>query len=78
MDLRRADLRGADLRGADLRGADLSEADLSKANLINTLFDERQIDILYKNYDLSDSRVYTSETNETISYKEYCIRKKKK
>lgn len=73
-----ADLRRADLRGADLRGADLSEADLSKANLINTLFDERQIDILYKNYDLSDSRVYTSETNETISYKEYCIRKKKK
>ena len=82
-DLRRTNLRGAYLRGADLRGAyligaDLSRADLSRADLIGTIFDESQINIIHKKYDLSGSMIYISETNETISYKEYCIRKQKK
>lgn len=71
-------LRRVNLRGADLRGADLSEADLNGADLIRTIFDASQADLFYKKYDLSGSMVYVSETNETISYKEYCIRKQKK
>lgn len=83
VDLREAYLRGADLRGAyligaDLRGAYLSEAYLGEADLRETIFDEKQMNILYKKNDLSKSRVYIIEIDEIISCEEYCIRKQKK
>ena len=76
-DLSRADLSGADLSGADLRESDLSRADLSEANLrradlSKTIFDEKQIGILYKKYDLSQSKVFIPDTDEIISYIGYC------
>lgn len=87
-DLERVDLSGAYLIGADLEGeylsevylerADLSEVYLSGADLNGTIFNESQVNLLCEKYDLSDSRVYLSETETIISYKEYCIRKQKK
>lgn len=84
--LGRADLRGANLREAnlreallneaDLRRADLTEANLEGANLCNTVLDEEQVGMLHEKYNLSMSRVGLLETNETLSYQEYCIRKK--
>lgn len=86
-DLRRANFKGAFLCNiylieADLRGVDLSEAYLSEANLFEaylsaTIFNEEQANILYKNYDLSKSRVLMFKEHEIISYQEYCIRKQK-
>lgn len=86
-DLNGADLSNAYLRGANLSEADLSEADLSKAdlreanlrgaNLDETIFNEEQVNILYKKYDLSKSMVLLSEKNEIISYLKYCISKHK-
>ncbi len=70
-----ANLSGANLSGANLSGADLGGADLSRANLIGTIFDENQVNLLSKEYDLTNSRVYISETMETISYNEYYDRK---
>ena len=69
------DLRGANLRGADLRRAVLRGVDLTRSELEETIFDERQVDVLHKKYDLDGSRVYIFKTKEVISYKEYCIRK---
>ncbi len=69
------DLRRADLREADLRGAKLNQADLKKVDLVNVIFSEEQIDILHPKYDLSEVLVYVSDTDELISYDEYCIRK---
>lgn len=77
-DLSEANLRRADLRRANLRGVYLNGANLRRADLKGTIFDDSQINILHKKYDLSGSMVYASETNETISYKEYCIRKQKR
>lgn len=86
--LLRANLSGTNLSRADLRGADLSEADLSevilrgvdlgRTDLKVTIFNEKQVDILCKKYDLSLSRVFLPDTDETVSYKEYCNRKQKK
>ncbi len=67
-----ADLSEADLSEANLSGADLSEANLSEADLIRTIFDENQVNLLSKGYDLTNSRVYISKTEEIISYDEYC------
>ena len=67
-----ASLIGADLRGTSLIGVDLSETDLSE-----TTFDEKQISMLQQKYDLSQSRVFIPETNEIISYRDYCTRKQK-
>lgn len=90
--LREVDLREVDLRGADFGGADLIDVNLTGANLVGaelvdiklenpklekTIFDEKQIDKLCEQYDLSKSMVYFSETDETISYVEYSIRKHK-
>lgn len=80
--LERANLNGAILKGADLRranfvGAQLGGADLNVANLYKSIFDEKQIEILYEIYDLSLSCVFLPETNETISYQEYCSKKQK-
>ena len=69
-------LRNIDLRGADLSGADLSEAKLSEADLRETIFDEKHIDMLHKEYDLSQNKVFIPEIDETISYIDYCTRKK--
>lgn len=71
-DLREVVLIGANLRGANLRGADLRNVSLSEADLIQTIFDESQVKLLCEKYDITDSRVYISETREIISYKEYC------
>ena len=76
-DLRQAKLNGASLNEADLNGADLIGADLREANLNETIFDERQVNMLHEKYDLSMSRVVLSETDEVISYQEYCLRKQK-
>ncbi len=56
----------------NLRNTDLSEADLSE-----TIFEEKQISMLQQKCDLSQSRVVISETNEIISYRDYCTRKQK-
>ncbi len=56
----------------NLRNTDLSEADLRE-----TVFDEKQVGMLHKKYDLSQSKVCISETNEIISYRDYCTRKQK-
>lgn len=73
-----AGLRGANLSGADLSGADLSGADFEGADLNGAIFDEKQIDELYIKYNINDSRIYISETNDVISYKEYCARQHQK
>ena len=70
--LSRADLSGADLREANLSRADLGQADLIEADLSKTIFDEKQIRILHKKYDLSQSKVFIPDTDEIISYIGYC------
>lgn len=75
--LERADLKNVDLSEADLERAYLVGADLSGAEFINakfsaTILDEQQVVLLQDRYDLNDSRVYVSETEEVITYKEYC------
>lgn len=72
------DLRRADLREADLRGAKLNQADLEKVDLVDVIFSEEQVEILHNRYDLSKALIYVSETDEAISYEEYCIRKQEK
>ena len=74
-----ADLSGANLSGANLSGANLFRANLLEVNLIGTdlmeaLFDEEQVKLLHKKYDLSNSMVFIFETKEIVDYKEYCIR----
>lgn len=73
----RADLGGAHLEGAYLVKANLVGTYLEKANLKETIFDERQVDLLYKKYNLNGSKVYLFDTRDIIDYKEYCIRKQK-
>lgn len=83
--LKGADLTGAKLKGADLAGAYLSLANLSAANLVganltstylnetdlvSTIFDTKQVELLYKIYDLVDSNVYIED--KIIEYKDYC------
>lgn len=73
--LRGTYLKNADLSGADLRGIDLIDTNLEGANLEHTIFDDRQIDLLSKRYDLSSSKIYISQSDEIISYQEYCLKK---
>ena len=49
------------------------ETNLDGAGLEGTVFDESQVDLLSKKYDLSGSNVYLAETDEIISYQEYCL-----
>lgn len=70
-----ARLSCAELYGADLRGAELNEIELAGVSLRSVVFDEKQVELLNEKYDLSSSKVYLSETEETVSYKEYCCRK---
>lgn len=72
-----ADLSKTNLSQADLRGVKLNRVDLSEANLKGILVEEDQADYLYEKYDLVDSLVYLYETDEIISYKEYCNRKQR-
>lgn len=86
--LEETNLTGADLEGANLLGAHLEGANLFRANIFGislegadineTLFDESQVELLCKKYDLNCSRVFIAKSKEIISYKDYCIRKKKK
>lgn len=91
-DLRSTYLRGADLGGADLSKAYLSEADLGRTdlgetylnevylretNLNGTLFNEKQVNILYRKYNLNLCDVLFSETDEIVTYQEYCCNRKK-
>lgn len=71
VNLTETDLRGADLVNAKLIGVDLKEADLRGA-----VFDERQVNKLCKNFNLSGSNVCLSETWQIIGYEEYCINMK--
>lgn len=75
--LRGTNLSGTNLSGAYLNGANLNGANLNGANLSKTIFDAEQVDILHEKIDLSRSRVMLYETNEIISYQEYCNRKQK-
>lgn len=72
-----ADLKKADLSGVNLRGANLSGADLNGAILSETLFEEGEVDLYCKIYDLSNCRVYINKFENSISYKEYCARKQR-
>lgn len=74
-ELIRVKLVGAWLMGANLRGADLTEANLVGANLAETLFDELQVSLLHKDYDLSKSKVLIADTKEIMNYRLYCTRK---
>lgn len=86
--LSEANLRGANLYGANLGRTNLCGADLREANLNEihffepcfnkVLLDEKQTDFLLEKYDLEGSRVYIFETEEIISYEEYCRRRQKK
>lgn len=72
-DLTNTHLVGAYLSGANLINANLAGTNLSGADLKETLFDEIQVGLLYKKYDLSDSMVFIFKTKKIISYKEYYI-----
>lgn len=80
-----ANLTGASLKGANLSGANLSEANLSLAILIGadltgvnldgatifwTIFDEHQINLLDKKYNLKNSFVYI-HLHKIIRYSDY-------
>lgn len=71
-DLSDAYLGGTDLHGAELEGTDLEAPNFSGADLAGTIFDEKQVDMLHEQYDLSRSYVYLSATGSIISYPEYC------
>lgn len=73
--LRGANLKEACLIGASFKFADLSGANLSGADLTKTIFDERQVIQLRREYDLSNSKIFILETKEIISYKDYAHRK---
>ncbi len=85
--LHRADLIEANLRGVDLSEVDLSEVDLSGADLrqakiervdLNGItLDDWQVKYLEKTYDLHQVNVWMNNTNEAISYAEYCSRTRK-
>lgn len=76
VDFSNADLISANLISANLSSANLSGAYLREADLTMTIFDERQVKQLCKKYDLSNSSVFISETEEIISYKKYAQKKK--
>ena len=89
VDLGGANLSGADLSGADLKNCLLQQfyltennevqftnaVNLKGANLTGTIIDDIQIPFLEKcDININDIKVYIKETEEIISYKEYCIR----
>ncbi len=76
--LYRANLGRANLCGADLREASLNEIYFFEPCFNEVLLDEKQMDFLLEKYDLEGSKVYIFETEEIISYEEYCCRRQKK
>ena len=76
-ELRAAELNGAklnyaQLNGANLIGAQIKDIELDGAYLRDTIFDEKQVGVLKKKYNLNNSKVYIYITNEIISYMDYC------
>jgi len=70
-----SNLSNSDLRKVNLRGVYLSRANLRGANLRGAIFDEKQIAYLEKEYNFNGTSVYIEETDEIISYEEYCRRR---
>jgi len=68
-------LARANLAGTEFAGADLADINLSGAYLKQAIFDVEQAELLCEKYDLRGNRVYIPETNELISYEEYCNKK---
>ena len=77
VDLSGVDLSGVDLSGADLSGADLREVKIESEDLNGVTLDDRQVKYLEKTYDLHQVNVWMNDTNEAISYAEYCSRTRK-
>lgn len=77
MDLEWKDLDEAEYGRAYLNKEYLSEGVLLDANLEGTLFNEQQVKILYRKYNLNMSDILLSETDERISYQEYNVSKQK-
>lgn len=65
------------MKGANLAGADLESIDLIGADLSATIFDEGQVNVLYKNLGLIKSLVVLSGWDEIIGYREYISRQEK-
>ena len=68
--LSNADFSGAMLNGAMLVRAEIKDIDLTGADLTETIFDEKQVNELENEYDLSKTSVCL-KTDEIISYVEY-------
>lgn len=66
-----AKLDNARLNDADLRGAKIYGIKLKGAYLRNAIFDEKQVNILKEEYDLSNIKVYIYKTKKIITYEEY-------
>lgn len=77
VNLEGANLKGANLKEANLVGALLNKVDLKGTNLKETIFDEKQVELLYQTFNLYGCRVYLFETKAIISYKEYCVKNQK-
>lgn len=72
VDFSRVMLKRANFTRAKLMGINLSGMELNK-----NIFDEEQIKLLSRGLFIRSTYVFIAETNEVISYKEYCIRKQK-
>lgn len=76
-DLTEANLSGVDLRETHLINADLRQVKIEGADLKGVTLDDRQVKYLEKTYDLHQVNVWMNDTNEAISYAEYCSRTRK-
>ncbi len=75
--LHRADLTMVNLHRADLSRVDLREVKIESEDLNGVTLDDRQVKYLEKIYDLHQVNVWMNDTNEAISYAEYCSRTRK-
>ena len=75
--LSRANLSGVDLRKTHLINADLRQVKIERVDLKGVTLDDRQVEYLEKTYDLHQVNVWMNDTNEAISYAEYCSRTRK-
>ena len=79
-DLRKANLKDANLISAELNyaclvGAKVENINLSEAYLRDAIFDEMQVYLLSKKFELGGSKVYLLKEDKVVSYDEYCKRK---
>ena len=65
------------LHRADLSRVDLREVKIESEDLNGVTLDDRQVKYLEKTYDLHQVNVWMNDTNEAISYAEYCSRTRK-